>query len=68
MPEGEAGLPPMAWNVDLVGGVRVVIIADATYVDGQDRVFELVLDSQPVEFKEVARVPVGAIIDFESSI
>ncbi|MBP6997272.1 MAG: hypothetical protein KBB39_14140 [Phycicoccus sp.] len=58
----------MRWTVRLRAGVQISIVADGTYIDGDDRVFELAFGSRPVALLEVARIPDEAIDDFESTV
>ena len=66
LPVWDASTASMRWLVCLRCGTQITIVADGTYVDGDDRVFELAVGSRPVTLHEIARVPVDAIEDFES--
>ena len=67
MPHPERPAGRTRWVVLLRTGVVFTVVADGTYVDGGDRVFELAIGSRPVVLKEVLRIVDDAIDDFESS-
>lgn len=58
--------PSVAWRVTLTAGSVVVILADSTFVVGQDRVFELLLPTTPPRTVEVARLPESAVCSVRS--
>ncbi|MBA3022260.1 hypothetical protein [Propionicimonas sp.] len=58
----------MQWRLTLASGLQIVVVADGTYIDGEDRVFELALGSRPVTLFEVVRLPAKAVEDFESFV
>lgn len=56
----------MHWRISLTSGDVIVIFADATFVEGEDRVFEVATGSRPPQLIQVARVPMRIISDYLS--
>lgn len=56
------------WRILLRDGVQITVLADGTFINGLDRVFELALGSRPVTLLEILRVREDQIDDFESFI
>lgn len=58
--------PAMTWHVTLTTGDILLIAADATFVDGEDQIFEVATPAIPPTLIEVARLPKGLISDLAS--
>jgi hypothetical protein len=59
--------PAMTWKVTLTSGDVILIAADATFLDGDDQVFELATGARPPVLIEVARLPAILIRELMST-
>lgn len=57
----------MTWHVTLTTGDVILIVADATFVSGDDQIFEIATDSRPPVLIEVARLPARLVGEMTST-
>ena len=56
----------MVWRLTLNDGTGLLIVADSTFVEDGDQVFEIAVGDRPPTLIEIARLPTDSIASLHS--